>query len=132
MADGNPRCIDVVKSFKMEKALEALPFVKTETDLAIRPEGTGSGRSTQLGEKDGWNFDVSDEYFMNKVWPALASLIPPMEELKRTTWRGHYARSQFDLSPFQRRLDRSGEFSTGYGFQPRHHARRQLVALWLN
>ena len=88
--------------FKTAKALEALPFVKTETDLAIRPEGSGYvGGLPNWAEKDGWNFDVNDEYFMNKVWPALATLIPPMEELKlERVWRGHYARSQFDLSPY--------------------------------
>ena len=102
--------------FKTAKALEALPFVKTETDLAIRSEGTGYVAGSQLGRKGRLEFDVSDEYFMNKVWPALASLIPPMEELKLNAYGDHYARSQFDLPTFRRRLDRSENFLLVNGF----------------
>jgi len=34
------------------------------------------------------------------VWPLLARRVPAMQELKLIrSWRGHYARSEFDLSP---------------------------------
>lgn len=88
--------------FKAEGEIEPLPFVKTETDLAIRPEGAGFvGGLPAWDEPAGWNFDVSPDYFEQTVWPALATRIPAMASLRlERSWRGHYARSQFDLSPY--------------------------------
>ncbi|MEM7408162.1 MAG: FAD-binding oxidoreductase [Pseudomonadota bacterium] len=88
--------------FKAESHLEPLPFLKTESDLAIRPEGDGYvGGLPAWDEPDGWNFEVSPDYFERRVWPALAERIPAMETLRlERSWRGHYARSQFDLSPY--------------------------------
>ena len=88
--------------FLSEMTLEPLPFVKTETDLAIRPEGRGYvGGLPAWDEKDGWNFDISPDYFMDVMWPALARRIPAMQTLKlERSWRGHYARSLLDLSPY--------------------------------
>jgi FAD-dependent oxidoreductase domain-containing protein 1 len=88
--------------FRTAMTLEPLPFVKTETDLAIRPEGQGYvGGLPAWDEADGWNFEISPDYFVAHVWPALARRIPAMQTLKlERSWRGHYARSQLDLSPF--------------------------------
>lgn len=83
------------------KAIEPLPFLKTETDLAFRPEGDGYiGGVPDWSESAGWNFDVSPTHFENTVWPALAERIPAMEEIRlERSWRGHYARSRLDYSP---------------------------------
>jgi glycine/D-amino acid oxidase-like deaminating enzyme len=87
--------------WRCEDEIEALPFVKTETDLAIRPEGAGFiGGVPNWAETPGWNFDVSPDYFESVVWPALAERIPAMERVRlERSWRGHYARSVLDLSP---------------------------------
>jgi len=81
--------------------LEPLPFIKTETDLAFRPEGDGYvGGVPDWREKPGWNFDISPEYFESIVWPSLAHRLPAMQEIKlERSWRGHYARSTLDCSP---------------------------------
>lgn len=83
------------------KEIEPLPFLKTETDLAFRPEGNGYiGGVPDWSESPGWNFDVSPTHFESVVWPALAERIPAMEELRlERSWRGHYARSRLDYSP---------------------------------
>ncbi|MFT5445685.1 MAG: FAD-dependent oxidoreductase domain-containing protein 1 [Gammaproteobacteria bacterium] len=87
--------------WRCEDDIEPLPFVKTETDLAIRPEGAGFiGGVPDWTESPGWNFDVSPDHFESVVWPALADRIPAMERLRlERSWRGHYARSVLDLSP---------------------------------
>jgi len=92
---------------RCEDDLESLPFIKTETDLAFRPEGQGYvGGLPDWTEKPGWNFEVSPRYFEDVVWPALAHRIPAMERIRlERTWRGHYARSALDRSPI---LGRAG------------------------
>ena len=43
--------------FRCGEAVEPLPFIKTETDLAFRPERQGYvGGVPDLSEKPGWNF----------------------------------------------------------------------------
>jgi glycine/D-amino acid oxidase-like deaminating enzyme len=83
------------------KPIEPLPFLKTETDLAFRPEGEGFiGGMPDWSESGGWNFEVSPAHFESVVWPALAKRIPAMEEIRlERSWRGHYARSKLDYSP---------------------------------
>lgn len=86
---------------RCSSTLEDLPFIKTESDLAIRPEGQGYvGGIPDWREKPGWNFDVSADYFESVVWPNLARRLPAMQEIKlESSWRGHYARSTLDCSP---------------------------------
>ena len=86
---------------RCEDALEPLPFVKTESDLAIRPEGGGYvGGVPDWSQKPGWDFEVSPRWFDEVVWPALARRIPAMERIRlERSWRGHYARSTLDRSP---------------------------------
>lgn len=86
--------------FRCAKKLEPMPFLKTETDWAIRPEGDGYvGGLPNWSETAGWNFELSQSWFTEKVWPALAHRIPAMEELKlERSWRGHYARNALDLA----------------------------------
>jgi len=92
---------------RCEDAIEALPFLKTETDIAFRPEGAGFvGGIPDWSQEPGWNFEISPHYFDEVVWPALATLIPAMERIKlERSWRGHYARSSLDYSPI---LGRAG------------------------
>lgn len=87
--------------FKAGTELEPLPFLKSESDLAIRPEGTGYvGGCPNWQEAVGWNFELSDKWFNEVVWPALAQRVPAMETLKlERSWRGHYARNTLDYSP---------------------------------
>ena len=87
--------------FKCASEIEPLPFLKSETDLAIRPEGSGYvGGVPNWRETAGWNFEPSPDWFNGVVWPALARRVPAMEELKlERVWRGHYARNTLDYSP---------------------------------
>nr|MCH9671106.1 FAD-binding oxidoreductase [Gammaproteobacteria bacterium] len=86
---------------KCPRTIEPLPFLKTESDLAFRPDADGFvGGLPDWAEPAGWNFDASTDRFEAVVWPALAARIPAMETLRlERSWRGHYARSQLDLSP---------------------------------
>lgn len=87
--------------FKAETEIEPLPFLKSESDLAIRPEGDGHvGGIPDWSEPAGWNFEPDPARFESVVWPALARRVPKMERLKLVrSWRGHYARSILDYSP---------------------------------
>ncbi len=86
--------------FRAAGAIEDLPFIKTETHLAFRPEGTGFVGGMPAWEvAPGWNFEVSPDGFEDRVWPALARRIPALERLKlERGWAGHYARNRLDLS----------------------------------
>ncbi len=87
--------------FRCQDEVEPLPFLKSESDLAIRPEADGYvGGVPNWAEQAGWNFELSPEWFEQTVWPALAKRVPAMQTLKlERTWRGHYARNRFDRSP---------------------------------
>jgi len=87
--------------FRCSETVEPLPFIKTETDLAFRPEGQGYvGGIPDWSEEPGWNFSVSPRRFDEVVWPALAHRIPAMQSIRlERSWRGHYARSVLDYSP---------------------------------
>ncbi|HJO96921.1 MAG: FAD-binding oxidoreductase [Rhodospirillales bacterium] len=79
---------------------EPLPFIKTESHLAFRPEGRGfAGGMPDWSVSAGWNFDASADGFEKIVWPAVAHRVPALETLKlERTWVGHYARNTLDLS----------------------------------
>ena len=93
--------------FRCQDEVEPLPFLKSESDLAIRPEADGYvGGVPNWAEEAGWNFELSPEWFQDVVWPALARRVPAMQTLKlERTWRGHYARNRFDRSPIIGRWD---------------------------
>lgn len=86
--------------FRCEAELEPLPFIKTETDLAFRPEGTGyTGGVPDWSVPAGWNWELDPHRFEDFVWPALAHRVPAMETLRlERAWRGHYARNTLDKS----------------------------------
>ena len=87
--------------FRTDAQLEPLPFLKAESELAFRPEGTGyDGGSPDWSRPLGWNFDISQDWFETVVWPKLAHRVPAMETLKLETTRvGHYAANTLDKSP---------------------------------
>ena len=87
--------------FRCGQTLEPLPLIKTETDLAFRPEGEGyTGGVPNWSEAAGWNFEINPGWFDEVVWPALARRLPAMAEIRlERSWRGHYARSGLDYSP---------------------------------
>ncbi len=86
--------------FRPAVKIENLPFIKTETHLAFRPEGAGfAGGLPDWSVPAGWNFDASADGFETIVWPAVAHRVPALETLKlERTWVGHYARNTLDLS----------------------------------
>jgi len=86
--------------FLCNEEIEPLPFIKTETDLAFRPEGNGfTGGMPDWGVKGGWNWELSPTRFEDTVWPSLAHRIPAMETIKlERSWRGHYARNNLDYN----------------------------------
>jgi FAD-dependent oxidoreductase domain-containing protein 1 len=86
--------------FRSEATLEPLPFIKTETDLAFRPEGIGyTGGVPDWSVPASWNWELDPTRFEEIVWPALAHRVPAMETLKlERGWRGHYARNSLDKS----------------------------------
>ena len=86
--------------FRCDKEIEPLPFIKTETDLAFRPEGKGyTGGMPDWSVKGGWNWALSPTRFEDTVWPSLAHRIPAMETIKlERPWRGHYARNTLDYN----------------------------------
>ena len=86
--------------FRPAAEIEKLPFIKTETHLAFRPEGGGfAGGLPDWSVPPGWNFDASADGFETIVWPAVAHRVPALETLKlERTWVGHYARNTLDLS----------------------------------
>ncbi len=87
--------------FRAQDRIEDLPFIKTESDLAFRPEGTGyTGGVPEWSTPAGWNFELFQNHFEAVVWPALARRVPALETLRlERSWRGHYARSRLDFSP---------------------------------
>ena len=86
--------------FRAAGKIEALPFIKTETHLAFRPEGNGyAGGLPDWETPPGWNFEISPDDFEARVWPALARRVPALERLKlERGWAGHYARNRLDLT----------------------------------
>ncbi len=86
--------------FRAAGEIEDLPFIKTETHLAFRPEGNGyAGGLPDWETPPGWNFEISPDGFEERVWPALARRIPALERLKlERSWAGHYARNRLDLT----------------------------------
>ena len=86
--------------FRTDANIEPLPFIKTETHLAFRPEGAGfAGGMPDWSLPAGWNFDISADDFERQVWPAVARRVPAFETLRlERSWTGHYARNRFDLT----------------------------------
>ena len=84
--------------FKTDALIEPLPLLKSETNLAFRPEGTGyTGGMPDWTVPYGWRSDLSPNYFERVVWPALAHRIPTFESLRLNgSFVGHYDTNSFD------------------------------------
>lgn len=93
------RCVFVVRC---KTALPGLPLLVDPSGVYIRPEGdmfiTGvSPDEAQDKCADEDDFDVDYGLFEEVVWPALATRIPAMEELKLLrAWAGHYDYNTLD------------------------------------
>lgn len=84
--------------FRCHAEIEPLPFIKTESRLAFRPEGVGyAGGVVDWNGPFGINFDWAPEWFETEVWPRLAHRVPAMQELRlERTWACHYERCTLD------------------------------------
>ena len=84
--------------FKTNTLIEPLPLLKSESNLAFRPEGQGyTGGIPDWSVQYGWRSDISVDYFQRVVWPALAHRIPVFENLKLNgSFIGHYDTNSFD------------------------------------
>ena len=87
--------------------IEPLPFLKSETNLAFRPEGagfTGGKPDWSIGPGFNWNYDP--DWFEREVWPALAHRVPALEEIRlERTWACHYERNELDKNGIIGRWD---------------------------
>ena len=77
-------------------ALPGCPLLIDPTGVYLRPEGEGSICGTappadadpDVAEDD---FDVTPDFFEERVWPVLAARIPVLERLRvERAWAGHY------------------------------------------
>jgi len=84
--------------------VEALPLVKDEAGLFLRPEGEGfAGGCPSFDIEPGFVADINYGFFANYfeevVWPMIASLVPKFEDIRlRRSWSGHYAQNLFDAN----------------------------------
>lgn len=93
--------------FLCKAEIEPLPFIKTETNLAFRPEGAGyTGGMPDWDVAPGFNWNYDPDWFEREVWPVLAQRVPAMEELKlERTWACHYERNELDKNAIIGRWD---------------------------
>jgi len=93
--------------FKTNVEIEDIPFLKSESDLAFRPEGTGfAGGMPDWSRGPGWDWELSPDRFESVVWPAVANRIPAMQTLKlERAWVGHYDNNTLDHSAIIGRWD---------------------------
>ena len=93
--------------FRCKAELEPLPFIKTETDLAFRPEGGGyTGGKPDWNVTPGFNWTYDPYWFERKVWPSLSHRVPAMSELRlERTWGCHYERNELDKNGIIGRWD---------------------------
>ena len=75
----------------------AMPLLVDATGVWIRPEGNGficgspPDEDTAVSHDDFEVKDDSDDIFMEKVWPNLATRVPALEEMRvASRWVGHY------------------------------------------
>ncbi len=77
-----------------------LPLTIDPTGVHVRTDGSsymaGCGPDCDPPVDPG-DFEMDDDIFEDKVWPALAHRIPAFERIKVTTkWVGHYAHNRLD------------------------------------
>lgn len=86
--------------FEYQGEMEALPYIKDLSRLAMRPEGRGfTAGLVDWNEPRGFNFDIDHDYFSRVVWPAAAHRVPAFETLKEgSTWTGLYDQNELDAN----------------------------------
>jgi len=86
---------------KCKTPLPGLPLLVDPGGIYVRPEGDvficgGAENEADDPRADG-DFEVNYALFEDVVWPALATQIPAMEELKlQRAWAGHYEYNTLD------------------------------------
>ena len=109
--------------WRCQAPIEALPLVKDESGLFLRPEGQGYvGGRPSFEIAPGFMFDAADgplhDYFEREVWPRLARRVPKFEALRcERTWAGHYGQNLLDGNMiFGRWVGGCGNFYVACGF----------------
>ena len=84
--------------FRCKATLEPLPFVRTETKVGFRPEGTGyTGGVVDWTVPLGFDWEIKPDWFESTVWPKLAHRVPAFEEIRlERSWACHYERCTLD------------------------------------
>lgn len=109
---------------------EPLPLVKDISGLSFRPEGRGFvAAMTDFEAPPRIDFDVSQSWFQEAVWPKLAGRVPKLETLRLVReWAGHYAQNTMDanviIGPWVGGLD---NFYVAIGFSG--HGLQQSAAI---
>ena len=86
---------------KCKTPLPGLPLLVDPGGIYVRPEGDvficGGAESEADDPRADGDFEVNYALFEDVVWPALATQIPAMEELKlQRAWAGHYEYNTLD------------------------------------
>jgi FAD-dependent oxidoreductase domain-containing protein 1 len=125
---------------RCRSALPGMPLLVEPSGIYIRPEGEmficgGAEDEAGEGRAADDDFDVAYELFEDKVWPALATQVPALEELKLVrAWAGHYDYNTLDQNavigphPGIRNLIFANGFS-GHGLQQAPAAGRAVAEL---
>jgi glycine/D-amino acid oxidase-like deaminating enzyme len=119
-------------------ALPGMPLLVDPGGIYIRPEGDVficGGAENEEKEARAGDFEVDYPLFEEVVWPALATQVPAMEELKLVrAWAGHYEYNVFDQNavigphPTVANLVFANGFS-GHGLQQAPAAGRAVAEL---
>jgi FAD-dependent oxidoreductase domain-containing protein 1 len=118
--------------------LPGMPLLVDPGGIYIRPEGDMficGGAENEAQEARAEDFEVDYPLFEEVVWPALATQVPAMEELKLVrAWAGHYDYNVFDQNavigphPTVANLVFANGFS-GHGLQQAPAAGRAVAEL---
>jgi glycine/D-amino acid oxidase-like deaminating enzyme len=117
-----------------------MPLMVEPSGIYIRPEGEVficGGAEEEAGEARAADddFEVAYDLFEDRLWPALATQVPALEELKLVrAWAGHYDYNTLDQNavigphPEIRNLIFANGFS-GHGLQQAPAAGRAVAEL---
>ena len=103
------------------RALPGMPLIVDTSGVWARPEGQvflcGVSPPGDADPRADGDFEVDHALFEDAVWPALASRIPAMEELKlQRAWAGHYDFNTLDQNAILGPHPELGNFLFANGF----------------